>query len=172
MRLKTSKFKPMNSKRITLTILTCLQCFCAVAQNLPNVKIEDSSGKVFSTSSLIDGKVPVLLAFWSSTCKYCIEEIDALNEAFTDIQDISCKIVCVSVDDSRSISRAKAMVKSHDWDDFILLYDTNRNLYRSLNVVYIPQLFIYDKKGKQVYSHTGYAAGEEFKIINIIKNNQ
>ena len=170
--MKTSKFKPMNSKSIALTILTCLLCFCTAAQSFPNVKIEDSTGKAFSTSSLIDGKTPVLLAFWSSTCKYCIEEIDALSETLTDSPDISCKVVCVSVDDNRSISRAKAMARSHDWNDFLLLYDINRDLYRSLNVVYIPQVFVYDKKGNQIYSHTGYASGEEFKIINIIKNNQ
>lgn len=162
----------MNSKKIALTILSGLIFLLSTAQNLPDVKVEDSQGKNFPTSSLIDNKSVVVVTFWSSTCKYCIEEIDALGEALTDRHDISCRIACVSVDDSRSISRAKAMVKSHDWDDFTLLYDRNRDFYRSLNVVYIPQLFIYDKNGKQIYSHTGYSAGDELEIIKVIKNNQ
>ncbi len=87
----------------------------------------------------------------------------------TKVEDGNGKVVCVSVDDSRSISRAKAMTKSHDWDGFTLLYDTNRNLYRSLNVVYIPQLFVYDRKGRQIHSQTGYSAGDELETIKIIE---
>lgn len=162
----------MNSKKIALTILSGLLSFLTTAQNLPDVKVEDSLGKIFPTSSLIDGKSVLVVTFWSSTCKYCIEEIDALGETLADHQSVSCRVACVSVDDSRSVSRAKAMVKSHDWDSFTLLYDRNRDFYRSLNVVYIPQLFIYDKNGKQIYSHTGYSAGDELEIIKIIKNNQ
>lgn len=143
-----------------------------LAQKLPDVKLEDRRGRIFQTASLVDGKSLVLIAFWSSTCKYCIEEIDALSETLADHPEVSCKVVCVSVDDSRSVSRAKALGKSHDWDEFTLLYDTNREFYRSLNVVYIPQLFVYDKKGKQVYSHTGYSAGDEAEIFRIIKENQ
>lgn len=163
---------PMNTKKTALTILLGLMTLLSMAQCFPDVKVEDTKGKAVRTASLINGKAPVVVAFWSSTCKYCIEEIDALSEALADLPDISCKVVCVSVDDSRSISRAKAMVKSHDWDGFTLLYDTNRNLYRSLNVVYIPQLFVYDKKGRQIHSHTGYSAGDELETLKIIKNNQ
>ena len=163
---------PMNSKKTFIAILLSLMTILSMAQDFPDVKIEDGKGKAVRTAGLIDGKAPVVVAFWSSTCKYCIEEIDALSNALSDNPDISCKVVCVSVDDSRSVSRAKAMVKSHDWDGFTLLYDTNRNLYRSLNVVYIPQLFVYDKKGRQVHSHTGYSAGDELETIKIIKNNQ
>lgn len=160
---------PMNTKKTALTILLGLMTLLSMAQCFPDVKVEDTKGKAVRTASLINGKAPVVVAFWSSTCKYCIEEIDALSEALADLPDISCKVVCVSVDDSRSISRAKAMVKSHDWDGFTLLYDTNRNLYRSLNVVYIPQLFVYDKKGRQIHSHTGYSAGDELETLKIIK---
>lgn len=162
----------MKSLRITLTFLLSLTPLFMVAQKLPDVKLEDGRGRIFQTASLVDGKSPVLIAFWSSTCKYCIEEIDALSEVLEDHPEVSCKVVCVSVDDSRSVSRAKAMVRSHDWDGFTLLYDTNKDFYRSLNVVYIPQLFIYDKKGKQVYSHTGYSARDEAETFRIIKENQ
>lgn len=163
---------PMNSRIFLLVILLVLHSLTTAAQGLPNVRVEDSTGKMFQTSNLIDGKNVIMVSFWSSTCKYCIEEIDALSEMLSESPDVSCKVACVSVDDSRSISRAKAIVKSHDWDGFTLLYDRNRDLFRSLNVVYIPQLFIYDKNGKQIYSHTGYSTGDELEIIKVIKQNQ
>lgn len=163
---------PMNSKKTSLTILLSLMTILSAAQGIPDVMVEDMKGKIVRTSGLMDGKAPVIVAFWSSTCKYCIEEIDALGEALDGLPDISCKVVCVSVDDSRSISRAKAIAKTHDWDGFTILYDTNRNLYRILNVVHIPQMFIYDKKGRQVYSHTGYSAGDELETLKILKSNQ
>ncbi len=66
----------------------------------------------------------------------------------------------------------KALTKSHDWDGGTIFYDTNRNLYRSLTVVYIPQLFVYDRKSRQIHSHTSYSAGDEPETVKITKNNQ
>lgn len=120
----------MNSKKTALTILLSLMTILSMGQGFPDVKVEDGKGKIVQTAGMIDGKAPVVVASWSSTCKYCIEEIDALSDALADIPDISCKVVCV------------------------------------------PQLFVYDKKGRQVHSHTGYSAGDELETIKIIKDNQ
>lgn len=162
----------MKLKIIVLTAILSLAGIFAQAQNLPDVKLQDARGRTVSTSSLMDGKTPVVVTFWSTTCKYCIDEIDALGEALENHPELKCRVVCISVDDSRSLARAKAMASTRDWDAFTLLYDTNKALYRNLNVVNIPQMFIYGKDGRQIYSHTGYSAGDELKTIKIIAENQ
>lgn len=160
----------MSLKRTLSTILFCLMPFLASAQSLPDVKLADAKGNPVRMSSLLDGKTPVVVTFWSTTCKYCIEEIDALGEALEDYEELPLRVVCVSVDDSRSVQRAKAMAASRGWDGFTVLYDTNRQLYRALNVVNIPQLFVYDKDGRQIYAHTGYAPGDEIEMLKFINS--
>ncbi len=155
----------MSLKTTLLTILCSLMPLLASAQNLPDVKLSDARGRPVRMSSLIDGKTPVAVTFWSTTCKYCIDEIDALGEALEDYEELPLRVVCVSVDDSRSLQRAKAMAASRGWDGFTVLYDTNRQLYRALNVVNIPQLFVYDKDGRLIHSHTGYSPGDELEIL-------
>ena len=44
-------------------------------------------------------------------------------------------------------------------------YDTNQDMMRTLNLSSIPHVFVYDKYGKQVYSHTGYIPGDEEALL-------
>ena len=46
-----------------------------------------------------------------------------------------------------------------------VLYDTNQDMMRTLNISSIPHVFVYDKNGKQVYSHTGYIPGDEEALL-------
>ena len=61
-------------------------------------------------------------------------------------------------------NRAKALAASSDWP-VTVLYDTNQDMMRTLNISSIPHVFVYDKNGKQVYSHTGYIPGDEEALL-------
>ena len=95
-------------KIFCLTILAVLCTFgVASAQQFPSVQIETQDGKTIDTKTLIDGKTPVIISFWSTTCKPCIKELDAISEQMIDwLDEADFRVVAVSVDDSRSISRA------------------------------------------------------------------
>ena len=69
----------------------------------------------------------------------------------------------------RHLARAKALTRGHLWDSFTLLYDPNSNLKRAMNVVDTPQVFVIDKDGKIVYSHTGYTPGGEQELLKVLK---
>ena len=61
-------------KIFCLTILAVLCTFgVASAQQFPSVQIETQDGKTIDTKTLIDGKTPVIISFWSTTCKPCIK---------------------------------------------------------------------------------------------------
>lgn len=141
----------------------------ASAQTLPDVKIENQDGKVISTKSLADG-TPMIISFWSTTCKPCIAELNAINDALYDwLEEVDMKVVAVSVDDARTVSRARAMSQGQGWDDFVCLYDKNQDFKRVMNVSLTPHTFIVDGNGNVVYSHSGYTPGSEQELFEKIK---
>ena len=150
-----------------LLILASLFCLSTLsAQDLSSVKVENQNGELIDVMSLIDGKTPMIISFWSTTCKPCIKELDAIYDAMPDwLDEVDFRMIAVSVDDARSSSRAKSMSTSRWGDSFTLLFDKNQDFKRALNVNLTPQIFIFDKNGKQVYSHTGYIPGGESELI-------
>lgn len=142
---------------------------CALAQ-IPSVKIENGLGELISTSSLVDGKTPMIISFWSTTCKPCILELNAINSNLEEwLEIVDFRVVAVTTDDSRSASKAKAMASGFGWEDFIVLYDKNQDFKRAMNVNATPQVFVADANGKIVYAHTGYNAGGEMELLEVLK---
>ncbi|MEG1645685.1 MAG: TlpA disulfide reductase family protein [Alistipes sp.] len=151
-------------------ILACISG-TAQAQQFPNIQCENQDGETIETKSLVDGETPFIVSFWSTTCKSCIKELNAIYEVMPDwLDEAKFRVVAVSIDDSRSASRARSMAISHGWEgSFELIYDLNSDFKRALNVTLTPQVFIFDKNGKQVYAHTGYLPGGEAELIEVIK---
>ena len=154
-----------------ISLILCMGALFCNAQTIPNTKIETSSGETINTSTLIDGK-PFILSFWSTTCKPCIMELNAINEQLEEWQEeADFNVVAVSIDDSRSLAKAKAMANGFGWE-FTTLYDKNQDFKRAMNVNTIPQVFVIDKNGKVVYSHSGYTPGSELSLFEEIKKQQ
>ena len=157
-------------KKLLFLMLAVMVGVGASAQSLPDVKIENQEGKVISTKSLADG-TPMIISFWSTTCKPCIMELNAINDNLYDwLEEVDMKVVAVSVDDARTVSRARAMTKGQGWDDYVCLYDKNQDFKRAMNVSLTPHVFIVDGKGNIVYSHSGYTPGSEQELFEKIKS--
>lgn len=155
-------------KKFILSIALLFVLMAVMAQ-VPSVNVENGKGEVINTTSLVDGKTPMIISFWATTCKPCIRELDAINDAYPDwIEEADFRVVAVSTDDSRFSSQARALVEGHGWSDFTVLYDKNQALMRAMNVTLTPQVFVVDKNGKIVYSHTGYSPGNEEELIEAI----
>lgn len=157
-------------KRFFLALCAvCTIASTAFAQ-LPSVKVEDSNGAKFDTKSIADGKTPALVSFWSVTCKPCIQELDAISEALEDwLEEADFRVVAVSTDDVRFLAKSKALTEGHGWDMFTLLFDTNSEFKRAMNVVFTPQVFIIAPDGRIVYSHSGYNPGSEDELLKELK---
>ena len=152
-----------------MAIVAVALSYTAFAQ-LPSVKLENRKGEVVNTSSLVDGKTPMIISFWAVTCKPCIQELDAINDAMPDwLDEASFRVIAVSTDDSRFSAQARAWVEGHGWNDFTVLFDKNKEFMRAMNVSYTPQVFVVDKNGKVVYSHTSYVPGNELELFEAIK---
>lgn len=158
-------------KKIIAFIYALVLVIAVSAESLPDVKVENQKGESVSTKSLL-GEKPLVILFWSTTCKPCIMELKAINEQLEEWQeDADFDIVAVSIDDSRSSSKAKAMASGFGWG-FTCLFDKNQELKRAMNVSLIPQSYIIDTKGDIVWSHSGYTPGSEQNILEKIKELQ
>ena len=149
-------------------LLLILAAFVSIglhAQIIPDVKVEDAAGKAVSVQSLVDGKSPFVVSFWATWCKPCLKELAALEEVAPDWEGkYPLRIYAVSVDDSRSIAEAKAMAASADWP-VTVLFDTKQHLKQALKVSSVPHVFVFDKNGKQVWTHMGYIPGAEDDLL-------
>ena len=157
-------------KKLLFLMVALFVGVSASAQMVPDVKVENQEGKIISTRDLVDG-VPAIISFWSTTCKPCIMELNAINDNLYDwLDEAEFKVIAVSVDDARTLSRARAMTQGQGWDDYTCLYDKNQDLKRAMNVSLTPHTFIVDGKGNIVYSHSGYTPGSEQELFEKIKS--
>ncbi len=157
-------------RHLILFVVLTLSPVIAMAQKaLPNVEVKDMDGNAVNIQSILDDGVPVILSFWYTTCKPCLQELGAVNDAFPDwIEEAEFKVVAVSTDDSRSSAKVKPMVNGRGWTDFTILLDENGDLKRAMNVQTQPTVFILDKDGNVVYTHTGYTPGSEEELFDQI----
>ena len=157
-------------KRILILAALCLMPAMAWAQKaLPSIEVKDIDGNTVNVQSIMDDGVPVLLSFSYTTCKPCLQELGAVNDAYVDwIEEAEFKVVAVSTDDSRSSAKVKPMVNGRGWTDFTILLDENSDLKRAMNVQTQPTVFVLDREGNVVYTHTGYTPGSEEELFDQI----
>lgn len=138
---------------------------------VPSVTVENSKGETVDTRTLLDAGTPMIISFWSTSCKPCIRELDAVYDALPDwLDEVGFRVVAVSTDDSRQLAKAKSFSQGRGWgEDFTLLFDKNQDFMRAMNVSAVPHVFVVDSKGKIVYSHTSYVPGNELELFEAVK---
>lgn len=154
------------------TFLLSLALFVsAVAYaQVPSVTVEDVKGKAVDTAELLQDGTPMIISFWSTTCKPCMMELNAIYDVLPDwLEEADFRVVAVSTDDSRQLAKAKSVAGTNWGDQFVLLFDKNQDFMRAMNVSQVPHVFVVDGKGKVVFSHTSYHPGGEAELFEAIK---
>jgi len=137
-------------------------------KTLPNISVKTFEGEKVSVTELSSDDKIAVISLWATWCVPCIKELDAINELYDDWRsEVDFEVYAISVDDSRSINRAKALVNGKGWEHNILL-DTNQNLKRALGVSAIPETIIV-KNNEILYQHTGYTIGDEYELFDKLK---
>ena len=158
-------------KTFLLSLAAALLSFAAAAQ-VPSVTVETVKGESFDTAKLLDEGTPMIISFWSTSCKPCIRELDAVYDAMPDwLDEADFRVVAVSTDDSRLLAKAKSFAEGRGWgEEFTLLFDKNQDFMRAMNVSVVPHVFVVDAKGKVVFSHTSYVPGGEVELFEAVKS--
>jgi peroxiredoxin len=134
----------------------------------PNFKVENLDGETVELNNEV-GEGPILLIFWATWCKPCIEELAEYKKIYKDYKDKGFKMFAISTDDERTVAKVKPFVKSKGFD-FPVLLDTNSDISRLYYAQSVPYSVILDKKGMIIYSHLGYMKGDEVKVKEIISS--
>lgn len=160
-------------KKAILVIAALMAAVAANAQKVvTTVNVVNAKGETVSVASLLPKDKPVILSFWDTACKPCLQEMSAISDCYFDWKDeFDFEVVAVSTDDSRNSSKAVPLAKGRGWP-FVIALDKNGDFKRAMNVQNNPTMFILDKTGKVVYTHIGYTPGDEQAVYETLKKLQ
>ena len=137
-------------------------------KRVPSVTIKDVDGNVVKTSEVSNDGKPIIISFWATWCKPCMQELNTINEVYEDWQDeTGVKLVAVSIDNERTKNLVKPYVNSQSWEYDVWL-DVNGDLKRAMGVNMPPMTFLIDGKGNIVYTHSGFVPGDEEELYDHI----
>ena len=156
-----------------VVLLTTTFSFSQNARKLPNIEVKTLKGDAFNISELNNDGSPIVISFWATWCKPCKKELNNISEVYEDWQEeTGVKLVAISTDDTRSMSKVAPYINSSDWEYEIYL-DPNGDLKRAMSVSTIPHTFLLNGKKEIVWQHRGYVEGDEeelyTKIVELVK---
>lgn len=141
----------------------------AQENSLPSVTVKNLDGETIDISEIDNDGKPIILSFWATWCKPCINELNTIAEVYPDWQEeTGVLLVAVSIDDSRTSSRVLPIVNSNYWDYQIFL-DPNQDLKRSMNVNMIPHTFLLNGNKEIVWQHTSFTEVSELELIEMVR---
>lgn len=134
---------------------------------IANLKTLD--GKTISSLEFRNDGKPMIIDFWATWCKPCINELNTIQDRYADWQEeTGVKIIAISIDDSRTSSSVAPFVSGKGWEYEVYL-DINGDFKRAMNVNNVPHVFLLDGNGKIVLQHNSYTPGDEDELYEKIK---
>ena len=139
---------------------------------LPLVKLKTLEGQEISTSQLTDSAGYVVISFWATWCKPCMQELDAITEQYDSWKkSTNSTLVAVAIDDSRTLNGVKSIASGRGWP-FTIYLDANQEFKRALNINAVPYTIIINKKGEIIKRHPGYTPGSENDLKKFLKKQK
>ncbi|MBC6400403.1 MAG: TlpA family protein disulfide reductase [Ekhidna sp.] len=149
-------------KRVLLILLVTIAFYSKseAQKTLPSIAIENLEGRRLSASQ-IEHDGPLVLNFWATWCKPCVQELTEIQDQYDDwIDETNVKVIAISIDDTRSANKVNGFATGRGWD-FEIYLDKNSDLKRALNINNIPYTVLLNSSGEIVWRHAGYTPGDE-----------
>jgi peroxiredoxin len=127
----------------------------------PNFVGKDISGTLISLSDFSNKKY-VLMVFWATWCRPCVEEIPLIRTIWDNCLRDSLSIISVSLDTDYSRFMKVVTEEKMSWI----------NIYHNLDVINafggnlpIPRIYLIDKSGKIIYKRDSNELTNLFKLL-------
>ena len=157
-----------NTLHLILSLLIFSNITIAQNKGLPSTKVTTLDGKPFNIQN-IENEGPIIINFWATWCKPCKKELNNIAEVYEDWQEeTGVKLIAISIDDTRSMSKVAPYVNSSDWDYEVYL-DPNGDLKRAMGVSTVPHTFVLNNKNEIIWQHRGYVDGDEYDLYTEIE---
>lgn len=105
----------------------------------------------------------VFLNFWATWCKPCIAEMPSIQNAQQLLQNEEIVFMLASAEDATEIALFK-QARSYNFN-YVRVENSE-----ALGIVALPTTFIYDAKGKLVFSETGVRKWDDKDNIDLVSN--
>ena len=160
----------MKTRIITLLFFIITTTIYSQNKLLPSVDVKTINGKSININSIENNEMPIVINFWATWCKPCKKELNNIAEVYDEWQDeTGVKIIAISIDDTRSMSKVAPYVNSVGWEYEVYL-DPNGELKRAMGVSTVPHTFLLNSKKEIVWQHRGYVDGDEDELFDEIQN--
>ena len=160
----------MKTRIITLLFFIITTTIYSQNKLLPSVDVKTINGKSININSIENNEMPIVINFWATWCKPCKKELNNIAELYDEWQDeTGVKIIAISIDDTRSMSKVAPYVNSVGWEYEVYL-DPNGDLKRAMGVSTVPHTFLLNSKKEIVWQHRGYVDGDEDELFDEIQN--
>ena len=154
---------------ITLSIVICTSVSISQNRTLPSVEIKTLDLDKIDIRDIENNGNPIVISFWATWCKPCKKELNTIAEVYEDWQEeTGVKLVAISIDDTRSMSKVAPYINASDWQYEVYL-DPNSDLKRAMGVSTVPHTFLLNSDKKIVWQHKGYVDGDEFELLQQIE---
>jgi cytochrome c biogenesis protein CcmG, thiol:disulfide interchange protein DsbE len=140
-----------------------------VNKKFPTANLKTLEGQGVRLNDKFSKNKLTIVSFWATWCSPCKKELDAYKALYPEWRNSGIEVIAVTIDDAQALNKVKPMVAQKGWT-FTILTDQNKEMLRLLNFQLIPQTFVVDSKGSIVYSHNGYAPGDEHELDKKLKS--
>ncbi|MCH1504595.1 MAG: TlpA family protein disulfide reductase [Verrucomicrobiales bacterium] len=132
-----------------------------IGKEAPNIELVQLDGEPFKLSDHL-GKGVIILDFWATSCRPCIEAMPEVIAAVASFEDHPVKLIAVN--QQESTSKVKKFLGANGWDDLPVIMDAELKACEAYQVTGIPTTVIIGKSGKVHMVHTGYREGLEMDL--------
>jgi peroxiredoxin len=151
---------------LNLFFLSSLCADVAFAENAkaPTFTLRDINGKQHALEDY-KGQI-VLLNFWATWCGPCQSEMPHLQKLQDELGEQGFKVLSISIDESKDISKVKPIIKRNRYT-FTVLLDRDTKVAPMYNPdLTLPYNALIDHNGDIVWTKLSYAPGEEVELRN------
>lgn len=133
-----------------------------LASIAPDFTAKGLDGRTYKLSELLE-KGPVLLSFWTTYCKPCMQEMPELQKVWDRRKEAGLTYLGIACDNSKSVAQVKPKVQSMKFQ-FPIISDVDQKIMGLYNVRNCPTTVLIAPDGKISLFRLGYTKGAEAEI--------